>query len=147
MANASAPIGQPKPILVEILAYAPTQFFHCQHCELVWQQVGGLASGDPSARSLGSQFHQEQLDASIPDDLQKQYAELSDWVRQTVEQYGGRVIFKIIDAASFEGLLKSVRYGTRRYPAFVIAGKAKLSGADFDRVRQLIDARLASASV
>jgi hypothetical protein len=63
-------------------------------------------------------------------------------VRETVETYGGRVVFKIIDAASMEGFLKSVRYGVRRYPAFVIDGKEKHSGTDFDRAKRLIDDRL-----
>ncbi len=120
-----------KPILVEILAYAPTQFFHCQHCEIVWQQAGA-----------GERFHQEQLESSLPQEMQKEYADLSAWVLDTVETYGGRVVFKIVDAASFEGLLKSVRYGTRRFPAFVIAGHDKYTGTDFNQARQLIENHL-----
>ena len=123
---------EPKPFLVEILAYAPTQFFHCQHCEFIWQQAGA-----------GARIHQEQLESSIPQDLQKEYAALAAWVRDTVETYEGRVVFKIIDAASMEGLLKSVRYGMRRYPAFVV-GKEKYVGTDFNHVKHLIDARVAS---
>lgn len=131
MAQSDPTPVQKKPILVQILAYAPTQFFHCQHCEVVWQQVGA-----------GEGIHKEQLESSIPQDLQKEYADLSDWVRETVETYGGRVVFKIIDAASMEGFLKSVRYGVHRYPAFVIDGKEKHSGTDFDQAKRLIDNRL-----
>lgn len=123
---------QPAPVLVEILTHVPTLFFHCQHCELVWQQVGA-----------GAAFHQEQLDSSIPDNLKKEYAALSLWARTLGDAYQGRVVFKVIDAASSEGLLKSVRYGARRYPAFIIAGKDKYIGADFDRVKRLIENRLA----
>ncbi len=122
---------QQKPILVEILAYAPTQFFHCQHCEFIWQQAGA-----------GARIHQEQLDSSIPQDLQKEYADLSEWVLNTVETLNGRVVFKVVDAASMEGLLKSVRYGARRYPAFIVDGKAKYIGTDFDQAKRLIDERL-----
>ncbi|MBI4673368.1 MAG: hypothetical protein HY741_17085 [Chloroflexi bacterium] len=122
---------QSKPILVEILAYAPTQFFHCQHCEFVWQQVGA-----------GAALHQEQLDSSIPDDLKREYANLSAWVRGTVDLYGGRVVFKIIDVASLEGLLKSVRYRARRYPAFIIEGKERYTGTDYEQVKSLIDNEL-----
>ncbi len=128
MANSSNPTVEAEPVLVEILAYAPTQFFHCQHCELIWQQVGA-----------GAAFHQEQLDASIPDELKKEYSTLSTWVRETVNLYNGRVMFKIIDAASAEGLWKSVRYGTRRYPAFIIAGKEKYVGMDLNHVRRRIE--------
>ncbi len=129
--------GQPrteyKPLLVEVLAYAPTQFFHCQHCELVWQQAGASAT---------QEFHKETLASSLPPEMQKEYADLSAWVLQTVETYGGRVLFKIIDAASFEGLLKSARYGTRRYPAFVVGGKGKYIGTNFDQARHVIDQQL-----
>lgn len=128
MANSSAPTVQLKPVRVEILAYAPTQFFHCQHCELVWQQTGA-----------GAAFHQEQLDSSIPENLRQEFALLSTWVRETVELYGGAVVFKLIDAASLEGLLKSVRYGAHHYPAFVVEGKDKYVGTDFEQVKRLIE--------
>lgn len=127
----SIPSVQSKLVLVEILAYAPTQFFHCQHCELVWQQAGA-----------GAALHQEQLDSSIPDDLKREYAGLSAWVRETADAYCGRVVFKIIDAASLEGLVKSVRYRARRYPAFIIDGKARYVGADYAQVKPLIDHQL-----
>lgn len=123
-----------KPILVQILAYAPTQFYHCQHCEVIWHQVGA-----------GQAVHQEQLASSIPQDLLNEYAALSAWVRATVETYCGRVVFKIIDAASLEGLLKALRYNARRYPAFIVDGKEKYIGTDFDAARRLIDQRLRAA--
>ncbi len=132
MAQTSGPIPtEYKPVMVEILAFAPTQFFHCQHCEFVWQQAGA-----------GQAFHQEQLASALPPEMQKEYADLSAWVLDTVESYGGRVVFKVIDAASFEGLLKSVRYGVRRYPAFVVQGKEKYTGTDFDQAKSLIDERV-----
>ncbi len=131
MAQSGTTLIKEKPLLVEILAYAPTQFFHCQHCEFVWQQAG-----------IGARMHQEQLEASIPQDLQKEYADLSDWVRATVETYAGRVVFKVIDAASMEGLIKSVRYNARRYPAFVVDRQAKYIGTDFDQAKRLIDERI-----
>ncbi len=133
MAQPAQTSTEQKPILVEILAYAPTQFFHCQHCELVWQQAGA-----------GARLHQEQLESSLPQDIQKEYADLSNWVRETVETYAGRVVFKVIDAASLEGLLKSVRYGARRYPAFVIAGRDKYIGTDFGQAQRLIDLHVQS---
>ncbi len=133
MGQSSIISTEQKPILVQILAYAPTQFFHCQHCELVWQQAG-----------VGARMHQEQLDSSIPQDLLKEYANLSNWVRAAVESYGGRVVFKIVDAASMEGLLKTVRYGARRYPAFIVDGQAKYIGTDFDQAKHLIDERIKS---
>ena len=29
-----------KPLLVEIIAYAPTAYYHCTHCEVAWREMG-----------------------------------------------------------------------------------------------------------
>lgn len=126
-------MAEPKPLLVEVIAYAPTAFFHCQHCEFVWQQTGAAPD-----------FHREQLESSMPPELQQEYQELSDWVRRTVEDFAGRVVFKVVDAASVEGLLKSVRYGVRQYPALVMAGQGRTIGQDWSHARSLIDEKLAA---
>lgn len=122
-----------KPLMVEVIAYAPTQFFHCQHCEFVFE-----AAAVPGVKK----FHTDTAQDSMPLDMMKEYAGLSDWVMDSVERYGGRVIFKVIDATSVEGLLKSVRYGVRKYPAIVIDGKQKQLGTDFARTDTLIQQRL-----
>lgn len=126
-----------KPLMVEIIAYAPTQYFHCQHCEVVWNQakVDGV-----------KEFHRDAQESSLPPEMMAEYRSLSDWVLRTVERHGGRVVFKVIDAASVEGILKSLRYGMRRYPAFVIAGKEKLAGADLPQVEAAITRHLAFQS-
>jgi len=102
---------------VEVLAYAPAAFFHCRHCEVVWQQTG-----------VGKPLRQEQLASSLPEDLKEEYQQLSDWVRRMVDAYEERVTFKVIDAASIEGWLKSVRHGLHKYPAVIVDGKEKISG-------------------
>ena len=123
-----------KPLLVEIIAYAPTAYFHCQHCEIVFDQydVKGV-----------KKFHADAVQTSIPADMMQEYNQLSDWVMNAVERFGGRVVFKVIDAASVEGLLKSVRYGVRKFPAVVIEGKDKHAGADFKQAESLISRHLA----
>ncbi|MCL4396283.1 MAG: DUF1525 domain-containing protein [Chloroflexi bacterium] len=123
-----------KPLTVQVVAYAPTQYFHCQHCEVVFQEVGvdGV-----------KKFHDDAVESSMPPDMLQDYRELSDWVLRSAEHYGGRVVFKVIDAASMEGVLKSVRYGVRRYPAVVVDGKAVQTGTDFKRAEELIDQSLA----
>lgn len=123
-----------KPLMVEVIAYAPTQFYHCMHCEVLFQEadVKGV-----------KKFHADTLETSMPADMMQDYRNLSDWVLKSVERFGGRVVFKVIDAASIEGLLKSVRYGVRKYPAVVIDGKAKQTGTDFRQADALIDQSLA----
>ena len=123
-----------KPLTVEIIAYAPTQYFHCQHCELVWDQaqIDGV-----------KKFHADALETSIPPEMMQEYQSLSDWIRNTVKQYSGRVTFRVVDAASVEGVWKTLRYGVRKYPAFVIEGKDKLMGTDFAQVEARINQHLA----
>jgi len=124
-----------KPLMVEIIAYAPTQFYHCQHCEVVWS-----AAEMPNVKK----WHAETLETSMPADMMQEYRHLSDWVINAAEHYGGRVVFKVIDAASLEGVVKSLRYGVRKYPAVVIEGKGKAIGDDFRQAERLIDQRLAT---
>jgi hypothetical protein len=123
-----------KPMIVEVIAYAPTQFYHCMQCEVLFQEaeVEGV-----------KKFHADALETSMPPEMMEDYRKLSDWVLNSVERYGGRVTFKVIDAASMEGLLKSVRYGVRKYPAVIVNGKEKQIGADFSSAESLIDKNLA----
>lgn len=122
-----------KPVMVEIIAYAPTQYYHCMHCEVVWNEaeIDGI-----------KKFHKESMESSVPADLMEEYHLVSDWVIDAVERYGGRVVFKVIDAASVEGLLKSVRYGVRKYPAVIVDGQVKQTGTDFSQAEAVIDRHL-----
>ncbi len=123
-----------KPTMVEVIAYAPTQYYHCQHCEVVWKEAGidGV-----------KKFHEDAVQSSVPADIMKEYQALSDWIMDAVERFGGQVVFKVIDAASFEGLLKSVRYGVRKYPAVVVDGSDKYIGTDFGTAEGLINRHVA----
>jgi hypothetical protein len=113
---------------VEIIAYAPTEFFHCLHCEVVW-----------SGLKLGQDWHAAQRESSLPPELQAEYDAISAWVAEAGERYGQRVRFRIVDATSIQGLLASVRHRSRRFPVFVINGSERFSGFD----RQKLDQALA----
>ena len=117
---------------IEILAYAPTEFYHCQHCEVVWNHLG-----------LGDRLHREQRASALPDDLQAEYAAISDWVRRAFDRYGDRLTIKVVDAASIEGLIKSIRYRARRFPAFIIGGHERIIGFDPVRLDAALSRRLA----
>ncbi|MBI5030976.1 MAG: hypothetical protein HZB51_10645 [Chloroflexi bacterium] len=121
------------PLMVEIIAYAPTQFYHCAHCEVVW---------NATEVSSVKKWHQENLETSMPPDMMQEYRNLSDWVINAAEHYGGRVVFKVVDAASMEGIWKSLKYRVHKYPAIVIDGKGSSLGTDFRRAEALIDQRL-----
>ncbi len=108
-----------KPLLVEIVAYAPTGFYHCMHCEVVWHETG-----------FSKGVHEEQIASALPPDVMQDYQAVSDWVNRLFKVYCDRVVVKVIDAASIEGFWKTLRYGLRRYPAIVV-GSARFSGTDF----------------
>ncbi len=108
-----------RPLQIEVIAYAPTAFYHCLHCELVWQQAG-----------VGQRLHAEQLASGLPEDLQKAYRDLAAWIARLMATYCDRIAVKVIDAVSVEGWWKSLRYGARRYPAVIVDGQV-FAGGDF----------------
>jgi hypothetical protein len=122
-----------KPLLVEVIAYAPTAYYHCTHCEVAWREMG-----------VTDEFHNEQTSTSLPEDLLQEYQKLSDWVRKTTQQHCDNVLIKVIDAASLEGFIKSLRYRVRRYPAAIVNHHARFSGGDFARVNEEIERQLSA---
>jgi hypothetical protein len=101
-----------EPVHVKVITYAPTAFVHCQHCEVTFQQVG-----------IGERLRRENAATSLPEDLGREFAHLSDRVRRLVERFGPAVHISVIDAASVEGVLVSLRHRVWRYPAVVVDGR------------------------
>ncbi len=114
------------PLAMEVITYAPTAYYHCNHCELIWQQAG-----------VGKALHNEQINA-FPDDVKEDYAALCDWIRHLFASFGNGVTVKVVDAASAEGFWKSLRYGIRRYPAFIVGGQEKHIGFDPENLEKRI---------
>jgi hypothetical protein len=104
--------------MVEIIAYAPTAYYHCTHCEVAWREMGA-----------DNHIHEEQLASSLPADLIREYQTISDWVREMFRIHCDNILLKVIDAASIEGFYKSLKYNVRRYPAVIVDGKARFLGS------------------
>jgi hypothetical protein len=102
---------------VEILAYAPTEFYHCQHCEIVWDSV-----------DFGRRIRKEQR--------------IADWVADAHARYGDQLQVKVVDVASIEGVIGSLRHRTRRFPTFVIDGAVRIIGFDPQRLDAALAQRL-----
>lgn len=107
-----------KPLLVEIIAYAPTAFYHCTHCEVAWQEMG-----------KSNRVQAEQLESSLPEDLTREYQVVSDWVKELFRVHCDAIVIKVIDAASIEGFVKSLKYNARRYPAVIVNSKSRFIGS------------------
>ena len=107
-----------KPLLVEIIAYAPTAYYHCTHCEVAWREMGAT-----------NRIHEEQMESSLPEDLIREYETVSDWVREMFRVHCDAILLKVIDAASVEGFYKSLKYNARSYPAVIVNRKARFLGS------------------
>jgi hypothetical protein len=123
-----------EPLSVQVITYAPTVFSHCQHCELAFQEMG-----------IGERLRRQEAAEALPDELIRDYQALSDWVHELLQKHGPRVRVTVVDAASIEGVLRSLRYGVRRYPAVIVDGREKRIGTDFDSLDPLIERHLATA--
>jgi hypothetical protein len=120
-----------RPVTVQVIAYAPTVFRHCQHCEVAFANIG-----------VGQRIQQEEAASALPDDLLRDFQQVSDWVHSLLERHGDRVKVSVVDAASVEGVWKSLRHGARRYPAVIVDGTEKVVGTDFAPADRLIDQRV-----
>jgi hypothetical protein len=118
-------------VVVEILAYAPTEFYHCQHCEIVWDSVG-----------FGKRIRAEQRGNALPADLQAEFTAISDWVAEAFQRYGEHLQVKVVDAASVEGVIKAVRHRARRFPAFIFDGRERIIGFDRHRLDEALAQRV-----
>lgn len=106
-----------EPLLIEIIAYAPTAFYHCTHCEVAWREMGAT-----------NRIHEEQIESSLPKDLIMEYQAISEWVKDIFRVHCDRVVIKVIDAASVEGVYKSIKYKARRFPAVIVGQKTRFMG-------------------
>ena len=123
-----------KPVSVQVITYAPTIFYHCQHCELAFREMG-----------IGERLRQREAAEALPEDLAREFQVLSDWVHGLLHRHGGRVRVDVLDAASIRGFLASLRHRVGRYPAVIVDGREKRVGLDFAVLDPLIDRKVAAA--
>jgi hypothetical protein len=108
--------SESEPILLEVLANVPTDFFHCSHCEQIFNVAG-----------IGAQVHTE-IQASYPPEMLEEADQLSAWLQDLSARYGKQLHIRVVDAQSLEGFLKSLRYWVRQYPAFIINRNTRYIG-------------------
>jgi len=124
-----------KPVSVQIITYAPTIFYHCQHCELTFQEMG-----------IGERLRRREAAEALPDDLAREFQAVSDWVHRLMGRHGTRLRIDVLDAASIRGLLVSLRHRIRRYPVVIVDGRPAMTGLLFDALDREIDGKVAAAA-
>ena len=123
-----------QPLSVQVIAYAPTIFRHCQHCEVAFSGLG-----------FGERIHRDEARDALPPDLLDDFQRVSDWVHGLLERHGPHVKVTVIDAASIEGVWTALRHRVRTFPAVVIDGERRRLDVDTDAIDELIDERLRAA--
>jgi len=123
-----------KPVTIEVITYAPTVLYHCQHCELTFQEMG-----------IGERLRRAEAAEALPDDLAREYQVLSDWVHDLLTRFGTRLRIKVVDAASIEGFARWLRHRVGRYPAVIIDGQKTIVNGDFTSLEREIEQRVATA--
>lgn len=109
-------------IQLEIFYPLPESWGICQSCEMIMAQAD-MDEG-PFSRGL----------EEYPPEWQEDFRRLSDLIFSLADQYPDRLKIRIWDPRSLQGLWKSLRYGIRRYPTFLVRGK-KITGWDTTQLK------------
>jgi hypothetical protein len=120
-----------QPVLLEVLAYVPGDFFHCSHCERLFDVAG-----------IGASVHRE-IHTSYPPAMLEEARRLATWLQDLSARYGERLRIRVVDAQSLEGFFKSLRYWVRRYPAFIIDRRTKYAGWEHAALDRLLEEHMA----
>jgi hypothetical protein len=113
-------------IQLEILSLVPTSYNQCPHCETLYGQSG-----------IGEQVHQEIM-REYPPDLLQDHVRLSDWVIGLSKRYGAGIQIRVIDPQSALGFFKCLRHRVRKYPTFIVNGKARYTGWNQEALEALL---------
>jgi hypothetical protein len=117
------------PLRVEFVGIMPTLFAHCAHCMDVMH-------------GTGMQPYSEQLE-EYPEDVVKEYFQLSEIAQKLRDEFKGAVLFDAIDSASPLGIWKSLKHRILRTPCVLIQGRKEFDGIPtYDELKQKIVDRL-----
>ena len=113
------------PLRVTFVGIMPTLFAHCQHC----MEVMHATAMSP---------YSEQLE-SYPEDVKKQYFQLSEMAQKLKAEFGEAVIFDPVDSMSPQGVWLSIRHRIMRTPCILIQGSRVFSRIpDYEEMRARI---------
>jgi len=114
-----------KPVQLQVLAYMPSEWRHCSHCERLFEAV-----------DIGAQVRRE-MRVGYPPGMLEQAERLALWLQELSALYGQRLQIRVVDPQSLEGFALSLRYWLRRYPAFVLNGHT-VTGWDQSALENLL---------
>jgi hypothetical protein len=80
---------------------------------------------------VGKEVHRQEIN-EYPEDLKADYLRLSEWVRNTRQKYGRRVVVRLVDPQSLGGMWKVLRHRIRQYPTFFVDATERIVGWEGD---------------
>jgi hypothetical protein len=116
-----------KSISVEVVSRVLTIFQHCASCGPIFREAG-----------VENAVNKEAL-SEYPVDLQDEFLQLSDWIRELRKLYQHRIRIELINAQSPLGIYKTLRYHIHKYPAFIIEKKDVCIGWDWQKLSDIVD--------
>ncbi len=115
-------------VTLDVIAPLVSGVQHCQHCQTFFDDAG------VSQKVLQDEWN------SYPEEMWRDYARLSEMMRELSIRYGSQLRITLIDPHTPAGLWKSLRHWVRRYPTFIVNGRAKYSGWDAGALDTLLRA-------
>lgn len=100
---------------LQVIMPIPTTYRQCLSCEVF--------SGD----AVGEKVRQE-MAAEYPAEFLVEFERLMGWIDELSLRFGPSLQIRVVDPQSLEGLWKCLRYGVRRYPAFILPDGRKVVG-------------------
>ncbi len=94
---------------------------------------------------VSNAFHDEQVKSSLPAELLQEYQQISDWVARLFDHYCDRIAVKVIDAASFEGVIQCIRYHVHSFPAMIIDHRVRFARGELAQAETEIARALGTA--
>jgi hypothetical protein len=116
-----------KPLHLDVIAPLPEGWGMCLSCEMLL------------ARANLDQAPAERGREEYPAQWQEDFRRLSEFVLNLATRYGDSILIQIFDPRSVQGLIKSIRYGARSYPTFIVASQEKVVGWDVNRLQQTLE--------
>ncbi len=115
-----------RPVQIDVFSPLPEGWGICMSCEMLMAQA-----------EMDKPPHERSLD-EFPAEWQEDFRRLSTLIFDLAARYGDRILIRIWDPRSLQGLLKSIRYGVRRYPTFIVEGRKKIAGWDIAAIEQAL---------
>lgn len=99
---------------LEIIAPLPTFYAQCKNCDFMFRQADVKLN--------------EKVLSEYPEDFKKEYFRLYELINELKNLFREKLLIRVIDSMSPEGIIKCIKYRCFKSPAFILNGKEKKAG-------------------